>query len=68
VQRDPRAEGIPARVVAMNYLGAATRLALDAEGLRLHATIPAGNTLPEAGDAVVLTFNREHLHVMDEAT
>ncbi len=67
VQRDARGEGIPARVVAMNYLGAATRLALDAEGLRLHATIPAGAVLPETGDAVMLTFNREHLHVMDEA-
>ena len=68
VQREARAEGVPARVVAMNYLGAATRLALDVEGLRLHATVPAGTTLPEIGDAVTLTFNREHLHVMDEAT
>jgi len=63
-----RGEGLPARVVAMNYLGAATRLALDVEGLRLHATVPAGTTLPEAGDVVTLSFNREHLHVMDETT
>src|SRR4051812_12825959 len=30
-------DGVPATVVALNYLGAATRVALDAEGLRLHA-------------------------------
>ncbi len=50
-----------------NYLGAATRLALDAEGLRLHATVPSGARLPPEGETVMLTFNREHLHLMDEA-
>src|SRR5690606_14952837 len=30
-------DGVPARLVATNYLGATTRLALDADGLRLHA-------------------------------
>jgi putative spermidine/putrescine transport system ATP-binding protein len=68
IHKSPREEGLPARVTAMNYLGAATRLALDAEGLRLHATVPAGTALPEIGDVVTLTFNREHLHVMDDAT
>jgi putative spermidine/putrescine transport system ATP-binding protein len=33
--------------------------------LRLHATLPAGAPLPEVGDQVALTFNREHLHVME---
>ncbi|MFI0849705.1 ABC transporter ATP-binding protein [Mesorhizobium sp. IMUNJ 23232] len=66
VARQAAGEGVPARVVAMNYLGSATRLALDVEGLRLHAVMPAGSALPETGDAVMLTFNREHLHVMDE--
>src|SRR5262245_60689350 len=42
VARTAAAEGVPARVVAMNYLGSATRLALDAEGVRLHASLPAG--------------------------
>lgn len=59
-------EGVPAKVVALNYLGAATRLALDAEGLRLHATLPAGQAVPAQGEAVVLTFNRDQLHLMDE--
>ncbi|PSJ56935.1 ABC transporter ATP-binding protein [Kumtagia ephedrae] len=66
VLRGNNGDGVPARVTAMNYLGSATRLALDADGLRLHATVPAGTALPEAGDAVMLTFNREQLHLMEE--
>jgi len=67
VQRDAKGDGVPALVVASNYLGAATRLALDADGLRLHATVPTGAAVPETGETVLLTFNREHLHLMDEA-
>ncbi|MBX3570707.1 MAG: ABC transporter ATP-binding protein [Rhizobiaceae bacterium] len=67
VQKAASGEGVAARVVSTNYLGSSTRLALDAGGLRLHASIPAGFYLPDAGEAVVLTFNREHLHVMDES-
>ena len=63
----PNGDGVPARVVSLNYLGAATRIALDAEGLRLHATMPAGAAVPAEGDAVTLTFNREQLHLMEEA-
>ena len=59
-------DGVPAKVVALNYLGAATRVALDAEGLRLHATLPAGQAVPTEGEAVMLTFNRDHLHLMEE--
>jgi len=59
-------EGVAARLVATNYLGATTRLALDADGLRLHATVPAGSTLPAEGERVILSFNRESLHLMEE--
>ncbi|AMX96495.1 ABC transporter ATP-binding protein [Mesorhizobium ciceri] len=59
-------EGVSARLISTNYLGATTKLALDADGLRLHAIVPAGIALPAEGEAVVLTFNREHLHLMDE--
>ncbi|ESZ47362.1 ABC transporter ATP-binding protein [Mesorhizobium sp. L2C054A000] len=61
-----KGEGVAARLVGTNYLGATTRLALDADGLRLHAIVPVGTKLPAEGEAVVLTFNREHLHLMDE--
>ena len=68
VDRKPAGDGVPARLVSTNYLGATTKLLLDAEGLRLHATVPAGTALPVEGDEVRLTFNREHLHLMDEAS
>ncbi|WP_442920943.1 ABC transporter ATP-binding protein [Mesorhizobium sp. Cs1299R1N3] len=66
VGRAASGEGVAARLVSTNYLGATTRLALDADGLKLHAVVPAGTALPAEGEAVVLTFNREHLHLMDE--
>jgi putative spermidine/putrescine transport system ATP-binding protein len=68
VGRDEAGDGVSARLVSTNYLGATTKLLLDAEGLRLHATVPAGTALPQEGEQVRLTFNREHLHLMDEAS
>lgn len=53
------------RVTALNFLGAATRVALDVNGRRLHATVPAGSFTPELGDDVSLTFDPEQLHLMD---
>ena len=52
-------------MVSVSYIGAATRLGLDAEGLRLHATVPAGVTVPEQGADVVLSFGANALHVME---
>jgi len=66
VGRAAKGDGVAARLVSTNYLGATTKLALDADGLKLHAIVPAGTALPAEGEAVVLTFNREHLHIMDE--
>jgi putative spermidine/putrescine transport system ATP-binding protein len=65
LQRGAEGDGVPARLVSTSYLGATVRIALDAEGLRLHAIVPAGAALPAEGEAVTLTFNREHLHVME---
>ena len=66
VATDVTGDGVSARVVSLNYLGAATRIALEAEGLRLNAIVASGGALPAPGDAVKLTFNREHVHLMDE--
>ena len=66
ITRTTSGDGVPARVLSLHYMGAATRLALDAQGLRLNATLPAGAALPEQGESVVLTFNRESLHVMED--
>ena len=66
IGRNVSGDGVAAKLVSASYLGATTRLALDAEGLRLHATVPAGTALPPEGETVMLTFNREHLHLMEE--
>jgi putative spermidine/putrescine transport system ATP-binding protein len=66
VSSDVTGDGVAARVVSLNYLGAATRIALDTEGLRLNAVVASGGALPAPGDEVKLTFNREHVHLMDE--
>jgi putative spermidine/putrescine transport system ATP-binding protein len=60
-------EGLPATLVATSYLGATTRLTLEAEGLRLNAMVPAGSVLPEEGETLLLSFNREQLHLMEDA-
>ncbi|MGC4023710.1 MAG: ABC transporter ATP-binding protein [Mesorhizobium sp.] len=65
VKRELDANGIAANVVALNYLGASTRVGLDINGLRLHAMIPAGQPLPEQGERVTISFNREQIHLMD---
>jgi putative spermidine/putrescine transport system ATP-binding protein len=57
--------GVPATVVSLSYMGAATRVALEAEGQRLNATLPAGAVLPKAGETVALAFERSQLHLMD---
>ena len=59
---------IPATVTGRAYLGASTRLSLDAEGERIHAVIPAGGALPEDGAAVALAFDTADLHLMEDAS
>ena len=66
ILRDASGDSVPARIVSTSYLGATTKVALDAGGVRLNATVPSGSFLPESGEPVALTFNRAHLHLMDE--
>jgi putative spermidine/putrescine transport system ATP-binding protein len=58
-------DGIPASVISRAYLGAATRLSLDVDGHRLHATVPAGTELPADGAVMRIVFDRSDLHVME---
>ncbi|MEO5323504.1 ABC transporter ATP-binding protein [Mesorhizobium sp. CC13] len=66
VMRQASGDGVAARVLSRHYLGAATKLALDADGLRLHASLPAGASVPDDGEHVVLAFSRDQLHLMEE--
>ncbi len=59
---------LSARVVAASFLGATTRLTLDAGDLRLSAALPAGATVPEPGEAVHLAFDLADLHRMEGET
>ncbi len=65
VAADAAGEGVKARVVSIAFLGAVTRLSLDAEGTRLHAIVGSGGTIPAPGTEVTLTFNRDQVHVME---
>ncbi|HWJ76101.1 MAG TPA: ABC transporter ATP-binding protein [Kaistia sp.] len=51
-------------VVARSYLGPVTRLAIEAEGLKLHAVVPSGADLPGEGDTVGVGFDSAALHLM----
>jgi putative spermidine/putrescine transport system ATP-binding protein len=59
--------GIVATVAAASFLGAATRLSVEANGSRLHVTIPAGLPVPAAGAAVRLAWQPDDIHYMDDA-
>jgi putative spermidine/putrescine transport system ATP-binding protein len=59
-------EGIGATIVSRSFLGASTRLSLLADGQRLHATVPAGTSLPDDGSPVRLAFDRADLHLLDD--
>jgi putative spermidine/putrescine transport system ATP-binding protein len=59
--------GIAATVQTTNFLGAATRLAVEANGTRLHVTVPAGLPIPETGAAVRLSWLPTDVHYMDDA-
>ena len=58
-------DGLRARVKGSAFLGATTRLALDASGLALHAILPGGAAVPADGAEVRLSFDRADLHVME---
>jgi putative spermidine/putrescine transport system ATP-binding protein len=53
-------------VVARNFLGASTRLAIEVAGLRLHAVLPASQSAPDVGETVSVSWLPDDLHIMDE--
>jgi putative spermidine/putrescine transport system ATP-binding protein len=56
--------GTPATVTAVNFLGAATRVALDANGTRMTALLPKGADRPATGALVHVSWDVGDLHQM----
>ncbi len=64
-----RGGGEAARVAALNYLGAATRVGLDlAQGPRIHAAVPAALAAGlSLGQSVEAVFAPDAIHLMEDA-
>ncbi len=64
----PAGSNVSGTVMTLRYLGAGTRVVIDAQGAELGVLVPTGQALPEPGTTVGLTFAPDALHVMEEAT
>ena len=60
-------EGLQGVVVARNFLGAATRLDVQAAGANIKVLLPKGAEIPADGETVNLAWDKAALHVMDHA-
>jgi putative spermidine/putrescine transport system ATP-binding protein len=54
------------RVAALRYLGAGTRAVIDVAGTEIGVFLPTGQTVPQPGQPVTLTFAPADLHVMQD--
>ena len=66
VTRATAAGPLTGTVTSRSYLGAGTRFAIDLNGTRVHAVVPAADDLPGEGDLVAIGFSKEALHFMEE--
>lgn len=60
-------KGHSVSVVSASFLGASTRLAMDLNGHRLNALLPASFAVPAQGSTVQIGFEASNLHIMDAA-
>lgn len=58
--------GYQAQVLSQRYLGGATRLTFDLDGLRLATMVASADDLPRPGDSVRISWDAADLHVMEE--
>jgi len=58
------AEGHPATVRGSSFIGTATKVALDMDGIAMIALLPKGAAVPETGAQVHVSWADEDLHVM----
>ncbi len=54
-------------MLALRYLGSATRVTLQVGAAEITALAPSGTPLPEPGSSVGFDFDVADLHHMDEA-
>ncbi|MBF9030591.1 ATP-binding cassette domain-containing protein [Rhodobacterales bacterium HKCCE3408] len=59
--------GLAATVTGASFLGAATRLFVEAEGARMSVLLPKGALVPDTGSEVRLDWDADALHVMTGA-
>jgi putative spermidine/putrescine transport system ATP-binding protein len=59
-------KGISATVVSSSFLGASTRVAMDFNGQRINALLPASLAVPEQGSTIQIGFEPDNLHIMDD--
>ena len=58
---------VAARVKTANFLGAVTRLGVEAGNVELHVTLPAGEAIPEPGSEVRLRWRPQDVHYMEQS-
>ena len=58
-------DGIEARVTGQSFLGAVTRVTLDAGGQALSMLLSKGHTVPKVGDIVHIGWDDDALHLME---
>jgi putative spermidine/putrescine transport system ATP-binding protein len=59
--------GFSGRLATRSFLGSVLRVAVDAEGQRLHANLPATSALPADGETIILSFPRNALVRLGDA-
>jgi putative spermidine/putrescine transport system ATP-binding protein len=59
--------GLSGRLAARCFLGSVTRVAVDIDGHRVHANLPAASQLPAEGEMIALNFPRIALTKLDDA-
>jgi putative spermidine/putrescine transport system ATP-binding protein len=56
--------GKAAQVLNLNYLGSTTRIALDINGIRLHALVSSYDSIPEQGTTVYVDWDLADVRIM----
>ena len=61
------AVGFSGKLATRSFLGSVIRVAVDLDGQRLHANLPAASQLPADGETISLNFPRNSLTKLDDA-